>query len=228
VVIMNNDNKTFELYKTRLFEQFGKIGSALASPRRLELLDLLGQAERPVEALCAEMGLSPSSVSQHLKVLKEAHLVESRSEGLHHHYRLSDDTVAEFWSAFRRLAASRLPELREVLRAHRDQDSEFELVDPEELMQRIERGEAIVLDVRPEIEYRASHLPGARSLPLADLQRRLEEIPRDKELIAYCRGPYCLMAREAVRILRREGFQAHHLEDGPLEWAEAGRPVERE
>ena len=225
---MNSSDGEFGLFKTRLYEQFGRIGGAMSSPRRLELLDLLAQAERPVEALCAETGLSPSSVSQHLKVLKESHLVESRSEGLHHYYRLSDDAVAEFWGSFRRMAASRLPELREVLREYRERGGEFELIDPDELAARIEKGDAVVIDVRPAIEHRASRLPGALSIPLAELPLRLAELPRDKELFAYCRGPYCLMAREAVRILRREGFSARPLDEGPLEWTEAGHPIERE
>ncbi len=225
---MQPTHESFDLFKTQLFEQFGKIGSALSSPKRLELLDLLGQAERSVEALCAETGLSPSSASQHLKVLRESHLVELRTEGLHHLYRLSDRDVSVFWSAFRRLAVSRLPELREVLRNHQALGEGMEPVDADELMARVERGDAVLLDVRPGIEFNAGHLPGARSLPLVELAERMSEVPKDKEIVAYCRGPYCLMAREAARVLRSEGFTVHPLEDGPLEWEDAGRPVVRE
>jgi rhodanese-related sulfurtransferase len=213
-------------FKEQLFEQFGKLGRALSSPRRLELLDLLCQAERSVEDLCKETGLSPSNVSQHLRVLKEAHLLESRQEGLNHVYRLSNEEVSDFWQRFRHLAMSQLPEVREILRSYLHDGAELERISPKELKTRMTRGDVVVLDLRSEPEYRSGHLPGARSIPLVDLIRRLDEIPRDREVVAYCRGPYCIMAQEAVRLLRENGYEARRMEEGLIEWRAHGFAVE--
>jgi len=214
-------------FKTRLFDQFGRMGRSLSSPKRLELLDLLCQAERSVDELCRETGLSPSNVSQHLRVLKEAHLVASRQEGLHHLYSLADPTVAEFWRGFRRLAVSRLPAIREILTRYFQNGEGLEEISPDELEARMNQGDVVVLDVRPEREYSAGHLPGARSLPLVELVRRLDEIPSDRELVAYCRGPYCVMASEAARLLKERGYRVRRLDDGVQEWEAQGRPIER-
>jgi DNA-binding transcriptional ArsR family regulator len=220
-------NPTLQNFQTQLFDQFGKLGRALASPRRLALLDLLGQAPRSVEDLCRETGRSPSSVSQHLKVLREAHLIESEQDGLHHIYRLADPAVLEFWQGFRQLALSRLPELREVLRAFAENGDAIERIEEAELVSRMKSGDVVVLDVRSEEEYAAGHIAGARSAPLVDLLERIDDLPRDKEFVAYCRGPFCIMAREAVRILREQNLKARHLEAGVSEWRAQGHSVQR-
>lgn len=211
--------------KDSLYEQFARIGHALSTPKRLEILDLLGQGERSVEVLANEANLSVPNASQHLKVLRSARLIESRREGSYIFYRLADSAVWHLWAALRDLGELRLTEIGELLRslAH---DDRMELVDRPTLWRMAQDGSVTVLDVRPPAEYDAAHIPGAVSIPLEDLERRLSELPRDQPVVAYCRGPYCVLAVQAVELLRKQGFAARRLEDGFPEWREEGRPVE--
>lgn len=212
-------------YKDAIYEQFARIGKALASPRRLELLDLLCQGPRTVEALSGEAGQSVANTSQHLRVLRAARLVEAEKSGLFVTYRLADGQVCSFFQALRELAESRLAEVERVTREFLEERGALEPVDRRVLVERMRRAEVIVLDVRPREEYRAGHIPGAISVPLAELKRRLDTLPRDREIVAYCRGPYCVLAIEAVEVLRERGFRAHRLEDGVPEWRARGFEV---
>lgn len=212
-------------YKDAIYEQFARIGKALASPRRLELLDLLCQGPRTVEALSGEAGQSVANTSQHLRVLRAARLVEAEKSGLFVTYRLADGEVCSFFQALRELAESRLAEVERVTREFLEERGALEPVDRRVLVERMRRAEVIVLDVRPREEYRAGHIPGAISVPLAELKRRLDTLPRDREIVAYCRGPYCVLAIEAVEVLRERGFRAHRLEDGVPEWRARGFEV---
>ena len=212
--------------KAALFDQFGVIGRALASGRRVELLDVLANGERSVERLAALTGLSVANASQHLQVLRQAGLVASRRESTYSYYRLAAPEVFELWRALRTLACGRLAEVERLAAAYLDDRDELEPVTRAELARRLERGDdLVVLDVRPAEEHGAGHIPGAVSIPVAELCRRLRELPRDREIVAYCRGPFCAFAHEAVTLLRREGFRARRLQDGMPEWAAAGLPV---
>jgi rhodanese-related sulfurtransferase len=212
--------------KEALFEQFARLGKAVASPHRIELLDLLCQGERSVEALAEQGRMGVTNTSAHLKVLRQARLVETRREGVKVYYRLADEEVCRFYFVLRDLGRSRLAEVEQVVRDYFEARDELEPVSREDLVDRIERGEAAVLDVRPAEEYAAGHVRGARSMPLPDLGERLAELPRDVEIVAYCRGPYCVLAPEALTILRANGFTARRLVDGFPEWRLAGLPVE--
>ncbi|MDP3775359.1 MAG: metalloregulator ArsR/SmtB family transcription factor [Gemmatimonadales bacterium] len=212
-------------FKDVVYEQLSRVGKALASPRRLELLDLLAQGPRTVEGLARESGQTIANTSQHLKVLREARLVDAEKSGLYVTYRLADQDVAALYRALRGVAESRLAEIDRVTKDFLHDRGLLEPVDAEALRDRVRRGEVTVLDVRPAEEYRAGHIPGAISLPLAVLERRLATLPRDRELVAYCRGPYCVLAVEAVQRLRREGFRAVRLEDGVPEWRARGLAV---
>ena len=212
-------------FKDSLYEQFARIGHALSTPKRLEILDLLGQGERSVEVLANEANLSVPNASQHLKVLRSARLVDSRREGAFVYYRLAHLAVWRLWAALRDLGELRLTEIGELLRSLAD-DEGTELVDRPTLWRMAQDGEVTVLDVRPPAEYDAGHIPGAVSIPLEDLERRLSDVPRDQPIVAYCRGPYCVLAVEAVELLRNRGFTARRLEDGFPEWREDGLPVE--
>jgi DNA-binding transcriptional ArsR family regulator len=221
---MNTEN--LDAYREGLFTQFGRMGRALASPRRLELLDLLCQAERTVEDLTRHTGLSVSSVSQHLAVLRGAKLVASRKRGLFVFYRLADPMVGSFWGLFRQVALRCLPEVREMVRTYNDDPEALEPIGLPELQERLAGRTTVLLDVRPEVEFEAGHLPGAISIPLDELPRRLGEIPRDQQVVAYCRGPFCIMARAAVQLLRGSGRAAYHLREGVAEWSALGRDLE--
>lgn len=212
-------------FKDALYDQFARIGHAFSTPKRLEILDLLGQGERSVEVLAGEANLSVPNASQHLKVLRTARLVDSRREGPYIYYRLADSAVWQLWAALRDLGELRLMEVRELVQSLAIDDG-LELVDRPTLWRLAQDGQVIVLDVRPPGEYDAGHIPGAVSVPLEELERRLTEIPRDQPVVAYCRGPYCVLAVQAVELLRRHGFAAQRLEDGFPEWREAGLPVE--
>jgi rhodanese-related sulfurtransferase/DNA-binding MarR family transcriptional regulator len=214
--------------KTALFDEFARAGKALASGRRIELLDVLANGERTVEALAGEVGLSVANTSQHLQVLRQAGLVTSRRQGTSVHYRLAGPEVFELWRALRTLAAGRLAEVERLAAAYLGDRDELEPVTREELARRLQDGDdLVVLDVRPVGEYAAGHLPEAVSIPVGELRRRLAEMPRDREIVAYCRGPYCAFAHEAVTLLREEGFSARRLEDGLPEWRAAGLAVTR-
>ncbi len=216
--------KTSE-YKELLYGQFAVIGKAVSSQKRLEILDLLCQGERSVEDLAKETETSISSVSQHLQILKAAKMLESRKDGLYVFYRIADETVAEFWRSMRSLAVNRFAELREAIRTTLDDKDELEQVSQHELLERARRNEILVLDVRPEVEFRAGHIPDALSVPLSRLENQLSELPKDREIVAYCRGPYCVMSLEAVDLLRKHGFTARRLEDGFPEWRAGGLPT---
>jgi rhodanese-related sulfurtransferase len=212
--------------KTALFDEFARAAKALASGRRIELLDVLANGERTVEALAGEVGLTVANTSQHLQILRQAGLVSSRREGTSIHYRLAAPEVFELWRTLRTLAASRLAEVERLAAAYLGSRDELQPVTREELTRRLQDGDnLVVLDVRPAAEYAASHLPGAVSIPVAELRRRLAELPVDREIVAYCRGPYCAFAHEAVSVLRDEGFAARRLEDGLPEWQAAGLAV---
>jgi rhodanese-related sulfurtransferase len=219
---------THRAFKNQLFEQFARIGKALANPHRLELLDLLAQGERTVENLAQETSMSVASTSRHLQVLRAARLVEVRREGLYAYYQLADERVFVVWQAIRNLGEARLAEIDLIVQTFlKDRDS-LEAVDAEELLARLHDESVVILDVRPEEEYRAGHIPSARSVPVERLEAYLEEIPKDREIVAYCRGPYCVFSDEAVALLRSRGYQARRLAQGLPDWRAAGMPVERE
>jgi rhodanese-related sulfurtransferase len=208
--------------KTALFDEFARVAKALASGRRIELVDVLANGERTVEALAGEVGLSVANTSQHLQILRQAGLVGSRRQGTSVHYRLAGPEVFELWRTLRTLAASRRAEVERLAVAYLGGRDDLEPVTREELARRLEDGDdLVVLDVRPAAEYAAGHLPGAVSIPVGELRRRLAELPADREVVAYCRGPYCAFAHEAVELLRDEGFAARRLEDGLPEWQAA-------
>ncbi len=212
-------------YKTAIYEQFARIGKAISNPSRLELLDLLCQGPRTVEALAKEAGLGLANTSQHLKALREARLVESEKAGLYVTYRLADKHVCEFFRSLRLLAETRLVEVRDITSRFLEGRPGMDAVSREELVAKVRDGEVTVLDVRPPEEFEAGHLPRALSMPLKELERRLSELPHDREIVAYCRGPYCVLAVEAVEMLRRRGFTAFRLEDGVPDWQARGLPV---
>lgn len=213
-------------FKDRLYGQFARIGKALASPHRLELLELLAQGERTVDSLATEMGLSLANTSQHLQALRQAALVESRKEGLFVSYRLSDPTVFDLCAAIQKVAERQLADLERLVREHFGDRSEAEAVEMNELLERARSKRVVVLDTRPSSEYAAGHIAGAISVPVDDLQRRLRHFPKGKEYVAYCRGPYCVYADRAVEILRSNGRNARRLREGFPEWRAAGLPVE--
>lgn len=211
--------------KDRLYEQVGRIAKGMASPRRLALLEVLAQGERPVEALAAETGLSVANASRHLQVLRGARLVEGRKDGLRVYYRLAAPEVYDGVRALRGLAERRLAEIEALVRSYLGARDELEAVPREELLRRAREGSVVVIDVRPPEEYRVGHIPGALSLPLDGFERRIRELPARKEIVAYCRGPYCLMAYTAVERLRASGRRARRLVEGLPEWRAAGLPV---
>ena len=213
-------------FKNRLYEQFARLGKALASPHRLELLDVLAQCERTVEALAQETGMSVANASQHLQVLRAAHLVESRREGVSIYYRLADESVFRMWQAVRTVGEAQLAEIERVVQTFLQDRTQLQSMGARELLKLLSDDQIILLDVRPVEEYEASHLPQARSIPVTELEERLAELPADKEIVAYCRGPYCVFADEAVALLRARGYQARRLEQGVPEWRTLGLPIE--
>jgi rhodanese-related sulfurtransferase len=208
---MKNPNR---LFKDAIYEQFARIGKAVSSPKRLELLDLLCQGPRTVEVLAKESGLTVANASQHLQVLRTSRLVETEKEGLFVIYRLADQTVCEFFRTMRVLAESRLAEVEQIKRQFLEGREGMEPVNREELLALVRQEAVTVLDVRPVEEFKAGHLDGALSIPLKELKLRLSDLPRDQEIAAYCRGPYCVLSVEAVEMLRAEGFQAIRIEEG--------------
>jgi rhodanese-related sulfurtransferase/DNA-binding transcriptional ArsR family regulator len=213
-------------FKNRLYGQFARVGKALASPHRLELLELLAQGERTVDDLAGEVGMSMANTSQHLQALREAGLIDSRKQGLFVHYRLADDAVVELSKAIRTVAERRLAELERIVRDHFGDRSEPEPVAMKELLARARSGKVVILDTRPAGEFAAGHIAGALSVPVDELKRKLAELPKTKEFVAYCRGPYCVYADRAVEILKESGRRARRLEGGFPEWKVAGLPVE--
>ena len=212
--------------KDALFDAFAAVAKALGNGRRAELVDVLTQGERSVEELAGEIGQSVANTSQHLRTLARAGLVSTRRNGARVIYALTSEQVARLWSAVRDVAGDHVAGLDHLAEAYLGDRSQLEAISREELARRLEEGAVLVLDVRPAAEYRAGHLPGARSLPLSELHRQLQFLPRDVDVVAYCRGPYCAYADEAVRELRRHGFAARRLEDGFPEWRHADLPIE--
>jgi len=204
--------------KDLLYEQVARIGKVFSSPKRLELIELLCQGEKTVETLARETSISIKLVSAHLRELRTAHLVETKRQGKNIYYRLADKSVADLWVQVHTLAEEHLIELQMALQKIVTQPDNLVASDRESLMKAARKGEVVVLDVRPTEEYLTAHLPFARSIPLQELKQRIAELPKDRSIVAYCRGPYCLMARDAVELLKKEGFAAIHLRDGVAEW----------
>ncbi len=211
--------------KDRLYEQFARAAKATASPKRIELLELLAQGEHTVDALAQGTGMGVTNTSSHLQVLRGARLVETRKDGTKVFYRLAGDEVAAFIVALRNLARSRLTEVDSIVRDYFDARDAFEPVDRAELVERANRGEVVVIDVRPRDEFAAGHIPGALSVPLDELDVALARLPKRAEIVAYCRGPYCVLAPQVVERLRAKGYKARRLADGMPEWRLAGLPV---
>jgi rhodanese-related sulfurtransferase len=219
---MNSPSSEKRFHKEHLYTLFSQIAAAMANPHRLELLDLLAQVPRTVEELAQEAQMSVANTSQHLQRLKQARLVVSEKEGLYVRYYLADPAVARLWLELRAVAQKQLAEVEHALDAYRQRRHEFENVSVEELRTRLKNDEIILLDVRPTVEYENGHLPGALSLPLDKLQQTLASLPDDKTIVAYCRGPYCVIADDALDILAANGHRVARLEEGVLEWQQAG------
>ncbi len=213
------------MVKDLLYEQVARLAKAVASPKRLELIEVLCQGAKTVEQLAQDTGLSVKLASAHLKELKTSRLVEAQRAGKYMRYRLVDNHVADLWVMLRELAEERLLELQTAMQHLVERPDELKPVDSGDLLARAQRGEVIIIDVRPGMEYRFAHLPYARSLPLDELKQRLNELPSDKTIVAYCRGPFCLMAREAVDLLRKEGLKGIRMESGVAEWRLQGLPL---
>jgi rhodanese-related sulfurtransferase/DNA-binding MarR family transcriptional regulator len=211
--------------KDMLFDAFAEVAKALASGRRAEIVDLLAQSERSVEDIAAEIDQSVANTSHHLRAMARAGLLTTRRDGTRIFYTLASDRVAALWTAMRDVAAEQVAGLERLAGAYLGERDGIEVVDRDELAARLKRHEVLILDVRPTTEYAAGHIAGARSTPISELRRHLRALPRDAEVVAYCRGPYCVYADEAVRELNRRGFQARRLIDGYPEWKRAGLPV---
>ena len=212
--------------KDHLYAQVARIAKAVASPKRLELIELLCQGEKAVEVLASQANISVKLASAHLKELRLARLVETRKEGKYVFYRLAGTSVADLWVSLREQAEERLVELQVALASLVHHGNDLQGIDRKTILEKARTGEVLVLDVRPEEEFEAAHLPHAKSLPVAELRKRLAEIPKDVPVVAYCRGPFCLMAKDATELLRKMGYQAFHLTDGVAEWRARGLPTE--
>jgi len=221
---MNRQNK--RAFKNQLYEQFARIGKALSSAHRLELLEVLAQGEHSVEVLAHETGMPVGSASQHLQVLRAAQLVDVRREGVYIYYRLADEQVFTLWQAMRQVGEARIAEIDRIVDTYLHDRNQLQPIGAAELLQRLVEGDVILLDVRPVEEYAAGHLTDALSIPVTELEARLPELPQDKEFVAYCRGPYCVFADEAVALLRSNGYNARRLEQGLPDWRALGLPVE--
>ena len=220
---MKNPGRQF---KDAIYEQFSRIGKAVSSPKRLELLDLICQGEKTVETLSRETGLTVANTSQHLQTLKAARLIEAEKDGLYVKYRLADEMVCEFFRSMRVLAENRLAEVDLIKRRFLEGRQGMEPVNRDDLLKRVIEGGVTVLDVRPADEYRTGHIPGALSVPLDRLKEILASLPTDQEIVAYCRGPYCVLSVQAVEVLRANGFNAIRLEEGVQDWRAMGLQVE--
>jgi len=213
-------------FKDGLYAQLARVGKAVASPHRLELLELLAQSERTVDSLATETGMSVANASQHLLTLRDAGLVESRKQGLFVHYRLSDPAVFELSRALRVVGERRLADLDRLVRHHSSDRADVAAVGMTELLARARAGQIVIVDTRPAHEYEAGHIAGAISVPIGELEQRLRRLPKSKQYVAYCRGPYCVYADQAVTALLASGRRARRLADGFPEWKAAGFPVE--
>lgn len=212
--------------KREVFANLARIGTALSSPTRIEFLELLAQCERTVEQLAGLAGVSGANTSQHLQKLRQAGLVAGRKEGLYVFYRLAGEEVVGLLASLGRTGEAHVAEVERIVRLYFTQKDDLEPVPGRELLARARRGLVTVLDVRPPEEYAAGHLPGAINIPMHELEKRLKELPKRKEVVAYCRGPYCLMSYDAVALLRKRGLKARRLEAGLPEWKLAGLPLE--
>src|SRR5437763_10807776 len=212
--------------KSALFDSFASVAAALGSGRRAEIVDVLAQGERSVDEVAGEVGQSAAATSHHLRLLAKAGLARSRRDGNRIYYRLASDRVAELWAAVRDVAARHVAEVSVLAGEYLGERDGVEQLSAEELAQRLERGDVVLLDVRPEAEFRAGHIAGARSAPVDMLDALADELPRRREVVAYCRGPYCVYADDAVRLLRSRGLKARRLDVGYPEWRRAGLPVE--
>ena len=221
---MNKQDK--RAFKNQLYEQFARIGKALSSAHRLELLEVLAQGEHSVEALARETEMSIANASQHLQVLRAAQLVDVRREGVYIYYRLADERVFTLWQTMRQVGEARIAEIDRIVDTYLHDRNQLQPTGATELLQRLVEGNVILLDVRPTEEYTAGHLPDALSIPVTELEARLSELPQDREIVAYCRGPYCVFADEAVTLLRTNGYSARRLEQGLPDWRALGLPVE--
>ena len=213
--------------KDELYAHFARIGHALASPKRLELLDLLAQGERTVEDIAGQIEVPVKNTSAHLRVLRQAHLVSTRREGTFVFYRLGDDEAVRLLRSLEAVAHRRIADARDAARAYLGSRDSLEPVSLTELRRLVQSRQVTVLDVRPAEEFVAGHIPGALSVPVADLKRRLRQLPRGREVVAYCRGPFCVFAHDAVALLRQNGYRARRAEHGLPDWRAAGLPVER-
>jgi len=211
--------------KDALFDAFAEVAKALASGRRVEIVDLLAQGERSVDEVADQLGQSVANTSHHLRALARAGLVRTRREGTRIFYALASESVAQLWAALRDVAADHVGGIERLAGAYLGDSTSFEAISRKELADRLQRGDLVVLDVRPEAEFRAGHIAGARSMPMSELRRSLRALPKHGEIVAYCRGPYCVFADDAVRELRRRGYEARRLEDGFPEWKRAGLSV---
>jgi rhodanese-related sulfurtransferase/DNA-binding transcriptional ArsR family regulator len=214
-------------FKDRLYAQFARIGKAVGSPHRIELLELLAQSERTVESLATEVGLSLANTSQHLQALRQAALVETRKDGVYVYYRLADPSVFDLCAAVRAVAERRLADLEQLVARHFGDRSQPQPVEMRDLLQRARARDVIILDTRPANEYQAGHIAGAISVPIDELKDRLRSLPRNKEYVAYCRGPYCVYADRAVEMLMKSRRRARRMAGGFPEWQAAGFPVSR-
>ena len=212
-------------FKDGLYEYFARIGKATGSPKRLEILDLLCQCEKSVDQIAKDADLDVKNASAHLKVLYSARLVDSRRDGKRVYYHIADATVVEYWMTTRTMAERRFAEIERAVTSYFNERETMVTIDRQVLLGKARKGEVIVLDVRPRSEYEQAHLPHARSVPLAELEQCLAALPRNKQIIAYCRGPYCVLSTGAVELLRKRGFEASRLADGVLEWQAAGLPL---
>lgn len=212
-------------FKDALYAQFARVGHALGSPKRIEFLDLLAQGEKTVEQLAEQSATAIKNTSAHLRALRQARLVETRRDGTYIHYRLADDAVAVFVRNLQDLGRRRLAEVEQVARLYLDDRDELEPVTLAELRRLMRDGEVTVIDVRPRDEYEAGHIPGAMSIPVTELKGRIGELPKRKEVIAYCRGSYCVYSLEAVTLLRKQGYRARRAHEGLPEWRARGLPV---
>ena len=211
--------------KDALFDAFAEVAKALASGRRAEIIDVLAQGERSVDDIAKELGQPLANTSHHLRTLARAGLVRTRREGTHVFYALSSDRVAGLWAAVRDVAAENVAGIERLAEAYLGDRTSFQAITRAELADRLARGDLVVLDVRPQAEFRSGHIAGARSVPIGELRRSLRSLSKDSEVVAYCRGPYCVYADDAVRELRRRGYRARRLEDGYPEWKRAGLSV---
>jgi rhodanese-related sulfurtransferase len=224
---MNISKNGTREHKKRLYKLFSQVSSALANPHRLELLDLLVQSPRTVEELAKQANMTVANTSQHLQRLKQAHLVVDERNGQYIRYCLADPVIAQLWIDLRRVAERQLAEVEQALNRYRSHRSDFERISPEELQGAMRKKEILLIDARPEVEFQAGHLPGAVSMPIDTLSRRINELPDGKTIVAYCRGPYCVYADEALILLSAHGYAVKRLEEGVAEWQQAGYPLEK-